>query len=76
LKDGKTGVGLRIWGRMPCTFFTMSSWYTDFANAGSITELSLMVPIVNTLAFLFTVLGEWWVERKVIGRGKCPKFLL
>ncbi|EHL00407.1 integral membrane protein [Glarea lozoyensis ATCC 20868] len=31
-------------------------------------ELSLMVPIVNTLAFLFTVLGEWWVERKVIGR--------
>ncbi|KAI1816281.1 integral membrane protein [Poronia punctata] len=31
-------------------------------------ELSLTVPIVNTLAFLFTVLGDWWVERKVIGR--------
>lgn len=33
------------------------------------TELSLTVPIVNTLAFLFTVIGEWWVESKVISRG-------
>ncbi|KAI1845106.1 hypothetical protein JX266_008653 [Neoarthrinium moseri] len=31
-------------------------------------ELSLTVPIVNTLAFLFTVLGDWWVEKKVIDR--------
>ncbi|KAK3365639.1 hypothetical protein B0T24DRAFT_394013 [Lasiosphaeria ovina] len=31
-------------------------------------ELSLTVPIVNTLAFLFTVIGEWWLERKVISR--------
>lgn len=31
-------------------------------------ELSLTVPIVNTLAFLFTVVGEWWVENKVISR--------
>ncbi|ORY65336.1 uncharacterized protein BCR38DRAFT_341813 [Pseudomassariella vexata] len=31
-------------------------------------ELSLTVPIVNTLAFLFTVLGDWWVEKKVISR--------
>ncbi|KAL2134541.1 hypothetical protein VTI74DRAFT_11513 [Chaetomium olivicolor] len=31
-------------------------------------ELSLTVPIVNTLAFLFTVIGEWWVEGKVISR--------
>ncbi|GAB1315204.1 Integral membrane protein [Madurella fahalii] len=31
-------------------------------------ELSLTVPIVNTLAFLFTVVGEWWVEGKVISR--------
>ncbi|KAK3307871.1 uncharacterized protein B0T15DRAFT_87172 [Chaetomium strumarium] len=31
-------------------------------------ELSLTVPVVNTLAFLFTVLGEWWVEGKVISR--------
>ncbi|KAK6217666.1 overproduction-induced pheromone-resistant [Pestalotiopsis sp. IQ-011] len=33
-------------------------------------ELSLTVPIVNTLAFLFTVLGDWWVEKKVIDRSK------
>ncbi|KAK3377690.1 hypothetical protein B0H63DRAFT_477736 [Podospora didyma] len=31
-------------------------------------ELSLTVPIVNTLAFLFTVIGEWWLEKKVISR--------
>ncbi|PQE04729.1 integral membrane protein [Rutstroemia sp. NJR-2017a BBW] len=35
-------------------------------------ELSLTVPITNSLAFLFTVLGEWWVERKVISRGEFP----
>ncbi|RYP48203.1 hypothetical protein DL768_005863 [Monosporascus sp. mg162] len=33
-------------------------------------ELSLTVPIVNTLAFLFTVLGDWWVDKKVISRGR------
>ncbi len=32
-------------------------------------ELSLTVPVVNTLAFLFTVIGEWWLEGKVISRG-------
>lgn len=32
-------------------------------------ELSLTVPITNSLAFLFTVLGEWWAEGKVITRG-------
>jgi len=31
-------------------------------------ELSLTVPITNSLAFLFTVLGEWYVERKAIDR--------
>ncbi|KAK0720928.1 integral membrane protein [Lasiosphaeris hirsuta] len=31
-------------------------------------ELSLTVPIVNTLAFLFTVIGEWWVDKKIISR--------
>lgn len=40
---------------------------------GSVTnvilELSLTVPITNSLAFLFTVLGEWWAEGKVISRG-------
>ena len=30
----------------------------------------MMVPITNSLAFLFTVLGEWWAEGKVIGRGE------
>ncbi|KAI2630061.1 integral membrane protein [Xylaria nigripes] len=32
-------------------------------------ELSLTVPIVNTLAFLFTVLGDWWVDKKSIDRN-------
>lgn len=32
-------------------------------------ELSLTVPIVNTLAFLFTVVGDWWVDGKVISRS-------
>jgi hypothetical protein len=40
--------------------------------ADGATELSLTVPIVNTLAFLFTVVGEWWVEKKVISRGEGP----
>ena len=42
---------------------------------GLIAELSLTVPIVNTLAFLFTVVGEWWVESKVISRGMCMPLL-
>ncbi|KAI5812343.1 hypothetical protein BZA77DRAFT_270128 [Pyronema omphalodes] len=29
-------------------------------------ELSLTVPIVNSLAFLFTVLGDWIVDRKPV----------
>ncbi|EWG40645.1 hypothetical protein FVEG_02962 [Fusarium verticillioides 7600] len=33
-------------------------------------ELSLTVPIVNTLAFLFTVLGDWYVDGKVISKGE------
>jgi Putative transmembrane family 234 len=32
-------------------------------------ELSLTVPITNSLAFLFTVLGEWFVEGKSISKG-------
>ena len=35
-------------------------------------ELSLTVPITNSLAFMFTVLGEWWAEGKVISRGMSP----
>ncbi|KAF2758433.1 hypothetical protein EJ05DRAFT_499956 [Pseudovirgaria hyperparasitica] len=30
-------------------------------------ELSLTVPIVNSAAFLWTVVGEWWVEGRKIG---------
>ena len=37
-------------------------------------ELSLTVPITNSLAFLFTVLGEWWAEGKVISRGEWLPF--
>ncbi|KAF2154991.1 hypothetical protein K461DRAFT_105670 [Myriangium duriaei CBS 260.36] len=32
-------------------------------------EMSLMVPITNSLAFMFTVLGEWWAEGKVISKN-------
>lgn len=39
------------------------------ASSVSTAELSLTVPITNSLAFLFTVLGEWYVEGKVISRG-------
>ncbi|GIJ82941.1 hypothetical protein Asppvi_001457 [Aspergillus pseudoviridinutans] len=31
-------------------------------------ELSLTVPLANSSAFLFTVIGEWYVERKVIDK--------
>lgn len=31
------------------------------------------MPIVNTMAFLFTVLGEWYLENKVISRGKMSR---
>jgi len=34
------------------------------------------VPITNSLAFLFTVLGEWWAEGKVIERGECLRLLV
>ncbi|KAK3681395.1 hypothetical protein B0T22DRAFT_473304 [Podospora appendiculata] len=39
-------------------------------------ELSLTVPIVNTLAFLFTVIGEWWLENKVISRNTMAGMML
>ncbi|KAI0445320.1 hypothetical protein F4803DRAFT_167032 [Xylaria telfairii] len=39
-------------------------------------ELSLTVPIVNTLAFLFTVLGDWWVDKKVIDRNTWAGMIL
>jgi hypothetical protein len=45
---------------------TGSVWF--FVLIGK-AELSLTVPITNSLAFLFTVLGEWYAEGKIIGRG-------
>ena len=42
----------------------------QYFNLVNETELSLTVPIVNSLAFLFTVLGEWFAEGKIISRGK------
>lgn len=50
-----------LWGRWRCLNVKMIL----ITSA----ELSLTVPITNSLAFLFTVLGDWWVEGKVIGRG-------
>ena len=45
-----------------CWFFS-HLWLTS-----SLPELSLTIPITNSLAFLFTVLGEWWAEGKTISR--------
>jgi hypothetical protein len=42
----------------------------DEGSTDVIAELSLTVPITNSLAFLFTVVGEWWAEGKVISRGE------
>lgn len=48
-------------------------WQTHWATlTAPLAELSLTVPITNSLAFLFTVLGEWWAEGKVISRGTYP----
>lgn len=47
---------------------TGSVWF--FLLVGK-AELSLTVPITNSLAFLFTVVGEWMAEGKVISRGQC-----
>ena len=44
---------------------TGSVWF--FLLVGG-SELSLTVPIVNSLAFLFTVLGEWYADGKIIER--------
>ena len=51
----------------------MSSREAGGVGAGwlSAAELSLTVPITNSLAFLFTVLGEWCADGTTITRGKC-----
>lgn len=54
-----------------CGVFVMGLVYeilTEFI--APFVELSLTVPIVNTLAFIFTVLGDWWIDKKVISRGE------
>ena len=55
-------------------------WYAESTSIQSnhranhkLTELSLTVPITNSLAFLFTVLGEWWAEGKVISKGRITR---
>jgi len=62
---GGGGVGWVRWlGRA-----AREGWFLRLIDTDGWVELSLTVPIVNTLAFLFTVVGEWWVEGKVISRG-------
>lgn len=46
----------------------ISNWRLIFVRFSTHIELSLTVPISNSMAFLFTVLGEWYVERKVIAK--------
>jgi hypothetical protein len=58
------------WIGPDCSEWMMGlTWWIRRGCVG-IAELSLTVPITNSLAFLFTVLGEWWTEGKVISRGK------
>jgi drug/metabolite transporter (DMT)-like permease len=45
------------------TYFAYITYYFRLQ-----TELSLTVPITNSLAFLFTVLGEWYVDGKIISK--------
>lgn len=56
-------------------FLTKKLQLTDYFSGNLKTELSLTVPITNSLAFLFTVLGEWWADGKVISRGKLHTYL-
>jgi hypothetical protein len=66
-------LGLRVWGLVDGGRASARrgnwSWKLRGWLLTVLVELSLTVPIVNTLAFLFTVVGEWWVEGKVISRG-------
>ncbi|TQS36190.1 hypothetical protein Golomagni_03365, partial [Golovinomyces magnicellulatus] len=44
---------------------TGSVWF--FLLVGQ-ADLSLTVPITSSLSFVFTVLGDWYVDRKIISR--------
>lgn len=68
LGEGCRGEGGAGWGLMVEMKRSLGIGVgTIFADVA--VELSLTVPITNSLAFLFTVLGEWWAEGKVISRG-------
>ena len=54
--------------RQPFVFWWPGQRRKEKGRANAKAELSLTVPIVNSLAFLFTVVGEWWADGKVIGR--------
>lgn len=47
---------------------TFPVYLYDSEGAHRVIELSLTVPLTNSSAFLFTVLGEWYVERKMIAK--------
>ena len=53
----------------------LGGWEEIWLTRVGCVELSLTVPITNSLAFLFTVLGEWWAEGKVISRGEFSPFV-
>lgn len=48
--------------------FPLPFYLRDIEGADRDIELSLTVPLANSSAFLFTVLGEWYVERKMIAK--------
>ena len=65
------GWGLPVKGgrEHSCLLLSNTSTHANHLFFSTLTELSLTVPITNSLAFLFTVLGEWWAEGKIISRG-------
>ncbi len=64
---GKAGTSIFFFLSAP-HLIAAGCWLLTMGCA-AVVELSLTVPVVNTLAFLFTVIGEWWLEGKVISRG-------
>jgi hypothetical protein len=75
---GKAGMFFSLLSHSCFSFFSsfLGGTKTLLETDSVVVELSLTVPIVNTVAFLFTVIGEWWVEGKVISRGMSPVLLV
>lgn len=67
---GQAGKCAPVWLLRLCFGFVYELDVEVFADGFRCIELSLTVPITNSLAFLFTVLGEWYAEGKVISRGE------